>query len=89
MKNKKITAGSASKKTKSFIKKAGKGAGKISKTIQKQWKKEQPRREKLMIAANKALKHGIKIGGDVFETIRKDLNEINNQNGKNRSKKNK
>ena len=65
-----------------FIKKAGKKAGKMAKTLQKEWKKEQPEREELMKVGKKALEHGIKIGGDVFETIKKDMNEINNQNSK-------
>ena len=73
---------SVSKKTGSFIKKTGQKAGKIVKTLQTQWKKEQPEREKLMNTANKALEQGIKIGGDVFETIKKDINEINNKKGK-------
>jgi len=78
----KSVAKKVSKKTGVFMKKAGKKAGKMAKTLQKEWKKEQPEREELMRVANKALEHGIKIGGDVFETIKKDINEINNQNNK-------
>lgn len=86
MKNKKIikkiksSAKSVTKKTKSLVKKTNKKASKIVKTLKKEWRKEQPQREKLKSAANKALEHGIKISGDVFETIRKDLDEINKQN---------
>lgn len=68
------------KKTGSFMKKANKKANDIASTLKKQWKKEQPQREKFKIAASKALGDGIKISGDVFETIRKDINEIKRQN---------
>lgn len=78
----KLVAKKVSNKTEVFMKKAGKKAGKMSESLQKQWKKEQPQREELMEAGKKALEHGIKIGGDVFEIIKKDINEINNQNGK-------
>lgn len=64
------------KKTKSFMKKANGIVG----TLKKQWEKEQPQREKFKIAANKALGNGIKISGDVFATVRKDINEIKRQN---------
>jgi len=78
-----------SNKTGVFMKKAGKKAGKMAKILKKEWKKEQPQREELIKVGKKMLRHGIKIGGDVFETIKKDLNEINNQNGKDKNKKNK
>jgi len=68
------------KKTKSFAKKTSKKVSNVTSTLQKEWKKEQPQREKLKNAANKALEHGVKIGNDVFETIKKDIKEINNQN---------
>jgi len=81
----KSVAKKASNKTGVFMKKAGKKAGKISEALQKEWKKEQPQREELMKAGKRALEHGIKIGGDVFETIKKDINEINHQKkGKNK-----
>lgn len=80
----KSVAKAVSKKTELFMKKTGKKAGKIVKTLQQQWKKEQPEREELMNNANKALEQGVKIGGDVFETIKKDINEINNKNSKNK-----
>lgn len=64
------------KKTESFLKKTGKKASEIASTLEKQWKKERPQREKLKKAADKALENGIKISGDVFETVRKDINEI-------------
>lgn len=67
------------KKTGSFLKKTSKKAGEIASALEKQWKKEKPQREKLKKAAAKALKNGIKIGGDIFETIRKDINEIKKQ----------
>lgn len=78
----KSVAKRVSNKTGVFMKKAGKKAGKMAKILQKEWKKEQPQREELIKAANKAFEHGIKIGGDVYETIKKDINEINNQNNK-------
>lgn len=64
------------KKTKLFTEKVDDIAG----LLKKQWKKEQPEREKFKIATDKALKNGIKIGNDVFETIKKDVNEIKRQN---------
>ena len=72
------------KKTKSFAKKTSNKVSNVASTLQKQWKKEQPQREKFKNAANKALEQGVKIGNDVFETIKKDIKEINN---KNKSKK--
>jgi hypothetical protein len=78
----KSVAKKMSNKTGVFMKKAGKKAGKMAKTLQKEWKKEQPQREELMNSANKAFEHGIKIGGDIFETIKKDINEINNKGKK-------
>jgi hypothetical protein len=72
-------------KTKSFVKKTSKEVSKVANTLQKQWKKEEPQREKLKNAAGKAIEHGIKISSDVFEIIKKDINEINNQKkGKNK-----
>lgn len=78
----KSAAKKASSKAGAFMKKVGKKAGKMSAALQKQWKKEQPQREEFMNTVNKVLEHGIKIGGDVFETIKKDINEINNPNNK-------
>ena len=69
------------KKTKLFVKKANKEADNIVSTLKKQWKKEQPGRERLKTAAKKTLENGLKISGDVFETIRKDVNEIKRQKG--------
>jgi len=80
----KLVAKKVSNETGIFMKKAGKKASKMARTLQKEWKKEQPQREELMKAGKKALEHGIKIGGDIFETIKKDINEINNQNSKNK-----
>ena len=71
----KSVAKKVSNKTGVFMKKAGKKAGKMSEALQKEWKKEQPQREELMNAANKAFEHGVKIGGDVFETIKKDIKQ--------------
>jgi hypothetical protein len=82
----KLVAKKVSNETGVFMKKAGKNAGNMAGRLQKEWKKEQPQREELMSTANKALEHGIKIGGDVFETIKKDINEINNQNNKKNKK---
>jgi hypothetical protein len=76
---------SMAKKTKSFAKKTSNKVSNIADTLQKEWKKEQPQREKLEKAASKALEHSVKIGGDVFETIRKDIDKINKQKkGKNK-----
>jgi hypothetical protein len=88
MKNKKtnkkikLTTKSVVKGTKSFVKKASNKAAEMKNTLQKQWKKEQPQREELMTNANKALEQGIKIGGDIFETIKKDMKAINTPNNK-------
>ena len=72
-------------------KKANTEGGKIVKAFKKEWKREKPEREeykkKIIKTANKAgargmelfkegVKNSIKIGGDVAETIRKDINEI-------------
>lgn len=70
----------AAKKTKSFVKKTSNKVSDVADNLQKQWKKEQPQREKLKKAANNALENSVKIGNDVFETIRKDIKEINTQN---------
>lgn len=67
------------KKTGSFLGKTNKKAGEIVNTFEKQWKKERPQREKIKKAANKVLKDSAKIGSDVFETIRKDIDEIKKQ----------
>ena len=73
------------KKTKSFVKKTSNKVSDVANTLQKQWKKEQPQREKLKNTASKVLEHGVKISGDIFETIKKDIEEINNhKKGKNK-----
>ena len=76
----KSAVGNARKKTGLLIKKAKKKGGEVVKSFRKEWKKEQPHREKygeeLKEAARKALEGGVKIGGDVVETIKKDINEI-------------
>ena len=36
-------------------------------------------REELKKAVGNALEDGIKIGGDIFETIKKDIKEINSK----------
>jgi hypothetical protein len=76
----KSTTKDITKKTKSFLKKTSKKAGEVVNTLEKQWKKEQPQREKLKKVANKTLKNSIKISEDVFETIKKDIDEIKKQN---------
>lgn len=68
------------RKTQTFMKKINKKATDISSTLKKQWDKEQPQREELKKSINKTLEDGIKIGGNVFKTIRKDVNEIKKQN---------
>lgn len=71
------------KKTKVLAGKANKKAGQAMKSIQKEWKKEQPHREKygeeLKAAADKIITGGVKIGTDVVNTIKKNIDEINNQ----------
>lgn len=92
MKNKKTirkiksTTKGVAKKTKAFLKKTNKKADEIANILEKQWKKEQPQREKLKKDASKVLEHGIKISGDVFETIKRDIDEIKKQ-GKANTKK--
>lgn len=92
MKNKKTinkiksTTKGVAKKTKSFLKKTNKKADEIANILEKQWTKEQPQREKFKKDAGKALEHGIKISGDVFETIKKDIDEIKKQNKINNKK---
>lgn len=61
------------KKAGVLMKKADKGAGKAVSAFQKQWKKEGPEREKY-------IKNIKKVSGDVFDVIRKDINEIRNNN---------
>jgi len=81
MKNKKtigkikLTTTDIKKKAKSFTKKVTS----VADTLKKQWEKEQPQRDKFKIFAKKALKNGIKISDDVFETIQKDINEIKSE----------
>lgn len=88
MKNKKTikkiesTTKDIAKKTKSFVKKTSTKVSHVADTLQKQWKKEEPQREKLKNAASKTLEYGVKIGTDVFETIKKDIEEINSKNKK-------
>ncbi len=65
---------SAIAKTGSFIKKANKKADKAVKVLAKEWKKETPQREKYLRQAKKVGEKLNKISGDVFETIKKDLN---------------
>jgi len=83
--NKKIksVAKGVAKKTKELVKTAKKKGGKAVVSFKKQWKKEQPRREKygkeVKAAAKKALEGGIKIGSDIVETIKKDIKEINSK----------
>jgi hypothetical protein len=69
-------------KTKSFMKKTNKKVSNIASTLKEEWEKEQPQREKLKNAASKVLERGMKISGDVIETIRKDIGEINNKKNK-------
>jgi len=76
MKNKKSKK--AIKKIKSAARGAVKGAGKIANAFQKEWKKEGPQREKYI----KGIK---KIGADVFDVIKKDINDIK-ANNKNKNK---
>jgi hypothetical protein len=78
---KSVTKG-MTKKTELFLKRTSKEASGIAGTIEKQWKKERPQREKLKKVAQKALANGIKISGDVFKTIRKDIYEIKRQGKK-------
>ncbi len=88
---------SAAKETRVLMKKADKQVGKMAKAIQKEWKETKPQREKykaeLEVAAKKAgkegarllkigLKNGIKIGGDVFDVVRKDVREMNKKKTK-------
>lgn len=84
MKTKKIKTivKGAAKKTGSFIKKTNTKAGEMAKNLKKEWKKEKPQREELKKTAGKAFGQGMKIGKDVFETIKKDLNEIKKSNNK-------
>ncbi len=78
-------------------KKANTEGGKMVKAFKKEWKKEQPQREeykkKIMETANKAgvrgmelfkegVKNSVKIGGDVADTIKKDINEIRSNKNK-------
>ena len=69
-------------KTGSFLKKTSNKAREIAGTLEKQWEKEQPQREKFKKVAGKALEAGVKISGDVLETIRKDIDEIKGQGQK-------
>jgi len=78
----KSAAKKVSSKTKVFVKTAEKKAGKIADSFKKEWKKEQPQREELMRAGKKALENGLKIGGDVLETIKKDIAEISSKKNK-------
>ncbi|MDP3901522.1 MAG: hypothetical protein Q8Q37_00910 [bacterium] len=70
------------KKAKLFIKKANKNVNDIVSILKKQWKKEQPQREEFKISAQKVLENSIKMGSDVFETVKKDINEIKKQKRK-------
>lgn len=65
------------KKTKLFVKRAGKKAGVLAKGLKKEWKRAQPQRKKLKKVAGKAFKYGTKIGIDVYKTIKRDVKEIN------------
>ena len=65
----KSAARSILKKTRSFIGKANKMARKTAGAVQKEWKRERPRREEYMQNARK-------VGGDVVKTIRRDIAEI-------------
>jgi hypothetical protein len=79
------------KNAKVLVKKAGKEAEKIAKVLKKRWDKAEPEREKykkeMRAAAEKAgakgmkmlksgLKNSIKIGGDIADVIKKDIEEI-------------
>ncbi len=67
------------KNTKTFLKKTNKQADQLALALKKEWKKEAPQREQLKQTTKRALGHGLKIGNDVFETIRKDIKEIQSQ----------
>ena len=88
-KRRKSVAGGVVKKTRSFIGRVNKKVDMAAKAFRKDWKKGQPKREKykeeLRNTVNKVLENSIKISGDVFKTIKKDLKEINNRN-KNKKK---
>ncbi len=87
------------KKTGAIIKKAEKGAGKMAKDIQKKWKDSAPARakyEKEMEATakkvgargmelfNAGVKNSMKIGSDIADVVKKDINDIRNNKGKNK-----
>ncbi|MSR70463.1 hypothetical protein EXS62_00240 [Candidatus Kaiserbacteria bacterium] len=71
---------SVAKKTGSFVRKANKEVGKTARALQKEWKREQPQREEY-------IRNFKKIGGDVIETIKKDVREIRNNKTKGKNKK--
>lgn len=70
-------------KTKALVKKVNVKVIKTTKSLQKKWKTEKPRRENfkkgLKTGANKMFSDGLKIGRDVAKVIRKDIQEINNK----------
>lgn len=68
------------KKTGVFIGKANTEAHKTARAIQKGWRSTQPQREEYMRNARK-------VGGDVVETIRRDIAEIRNTKQNKKGKK--
>lgn len=78
---KKITLATkrAAKKTESFARKAHTEVGKTATAIRKEWKREKPQRDE-------QIKNFRKVGGDVVETIKKDMKEIRNDTTKGKKK---
>jgi hypothetical protein len=78
----KIIAKKVAKKTTFLVKKTGKQAGQVIKSAKKEWKREKPRRDEytgeLKVAIKELFKNGVRVGGDVIKTIKKDIGEINN-----------
>jgi len=76
----KAAARSMLQKTGSLMRKANTVARKTAGAIQKEWKRERPQREEYVRNARK-------VGGDVVETIRRDMAEIRHTKQNKKGKK--
>lgn len=76
----KSTAKSIAKKTGTLVRKANVEAGKTARALKKEWKSGKPQRDKYVGDFKK-------IGGDVIETIKRDVREIRNGESKGKKKR--
>lgn len=76
----KAAANVAVKHTRVLAKKAGKEAKTMVKTLQEKWKSTEPAREKYGEELKEAFQNTVKIGGDIAAVIKKDIQEIRDNN---------